>query len=103
MTLARLREILEGTGYPVTYRAWPERQAPALPFICFLSNGDEPLFADSSMYYGYTSVRVELYTANKEPETEAKVEIALCDFHWKKSETYIATERCYMIIYEIEV
>lgn len=103
MTLAGLSIILKSTGLPVTYRAWPEREAPPLPFICYLCTGDGPLFADGGVYHSSTGVRVELYTQFKDPETETKVEAALGGFHWKKDETYINTERCYMITYEIEV
>lgn len=103
MTLAELNAKLEVTGFPVTYRAWPEEKAPPLPFICYLCTGDDALFADGITYYSFNNVRVELYTRSKNPKAEEKVEAALSDFHWKKSETYIASERCYMILYEIEV
>ena len=103
MTLSELNNKLTATGFPVTYRAWPEAKAPPLPFICYLCTDDEPLFADGLVYYSFSNVRVELYTRYKDSGTEAKVEAALSGFHWKKSEIYIASERCYMILYEIEV
>lgn len=103
MTLSELYTNLKVTGFPVTYRAWPEDCAPPLPFICYLCDGDNPLFADGCTYFSFSNVRVELYTRNKEPETEATLEAVLSGFHWKKTETYIASERCYMILYEIEV
>ena len=46
---------------------------------------------------------VELYTQFKSPDVEKKLESVLSSYHWKKSETYIDTERCYMITYDIEV
>lgn len=103
MTLQDLNTNLQTTGLPVTYREWPEGKAEPLPFICYLCTDDNPLFADGTTYYSSSNVRVELYTAYKDPETEKKVESALRGFHWKKSESYISTERCYMILYEIEV
>lgn len=103
MTLEELKTILQFTGLPVTYREWPEGKAPALPFICYRTDGESPLYADGQVYYSYSNVRVELYTARKNPEAEALVEEALAGFHWKKTEIYISTERCYMILYEIEV
>lgn len=103
MTLAELCALLETTGLPVTYRAWPESEAPELPFLCYLSAGTNTLPADGRVYYQWEAVRVELYTAIKDPTTEAIVETALEGFHWQKTETYIDTERCYMILYEIEV
>lgn len=107
MTLEELNQRLQSTGLPVTYRAWPDDPEspppPEPPFICYLCEDDDPLFADGTTYYFYSNVRVELYTKYKSPELETKVESALAGFHWKKSETYISTERCYLIIYEIEV
>lgn len=103
MTLENLKVILESTGLPVAYRAWPEQCAPPLPFICYLCDETDTLFADASVFHQSVSVRVELYTRTKDLTLEATVEAALSGFHWKKSETYIASERCYMILYEIEV
>jgi len=103
MTLAGLAVLLQSTGLPVTYRAWPENEAPKLPFICYLSEGSDPTYADGQVYYSYDEVRVELYTAFKDPVTEDLVELALVGFHWKKEETYLDSERCYLITYDIEV
>lgn len=103
MTLEDLRKVLESTGLPVTYRAWPEGEAPPLPFICYLCTGSSNLYADASVYSSVAEVDVELYTRFKDPGAEAKVEAVLKDFHWKKTEIYIGTERCYLITYEIEV
>ena len=103
MPLNELRNLLESTGLPVTYRAWPEGKAPPLPFICYLCTGSSNLYADASVYVHVAEVDVELYTRAKEPEIEAKVEAALHGFHWNKTETYIDSERCYQILYEIEV
>lgn len=103
MELSEFKNILKSTGLPVTYRAWPEQKAPPLPYICYLCVGSETIYADSSVYYQSMEINVELYTRMKEPYTEALVEAALKDFHWTKTEIYIDTERCYQILYEIEV
>ncbi len=103
MTLTELRAALETSGYSVAYRAWPEKAAPPPPFICYLVTGSNNLHADGEVFYSTLEVQVELYTRAKEPEVEAKVEAALQGFSWEKTEQYIDTERCYMILYEIEV
>lgn len=103
MTLTELADLLKSTGIPVTYYAWPENQAPQLPFICYLTPGSNNFAADGLVYYPVTQVNVELYTKIKSPETEAKVEEALASIFWDKSETYIDSEKCYQIVYEIEV
>lgn len=101
--LTDLLEQLKSTELPVVYRAWPEGEAPGLPFICYYCEEDNPLFADASVFYASTNVRVELYTKNKDFDREKLVETALKAYPWEKSEIYISTEKCYMILYEIEV
>ena len=103
MTLPELNELLKTTGLPVTYLAWPEGQAPALPFICYHSTGATTLYADAAVYHPWDDVQVVLYTAKKDLAAESAVEAVLNGFRWTKSETYISTELCYMITYEIEV
>ena len=62
-------------------------------------------FADDKVYLPVNHVDISLYTALKSPETEARVEEALdrADIPWNKTETFIDSEHCYQIIYEIEV
>lgn len=103
MDLAALKALLETTGLPVTYYAWPDQAAPPLPYICFLTAYSNNFGADNAVYYPIDHIQIELYTELKDPETEGKVEKALSSVFWEKSETYIDTERCYQIIYEIEV
>ena len=55
------------------------------------------------MYQKINHIQVELYTKLKDPELEDKVEQALSSFFWDKTEEYIDSERCYQILYEIEV
>ena len=103
MTLAELKERLEVTGLPVTYRAWEEGQAPSLPFLCYRSTGTDTLPADGGVYHSWESIRVELYTRLRDLSLESKVEEALRGFAWTRTEIYIDSERCYLILYEIEV
>lgn len=103
MTLEELAARLESTGLPVTYHSWPEGKAPELPFLCYLSTGADTLPADGGVYAQWDNVRVELYTAIKNPAAEKQVEAALSGFTWTKDETWIREEKCFLIVYEIEV
>ena len=103
MTLQELAEILRSTGLPVAYRAFPAGQAPFLPFICYLCTTSNNFDADDQVYFPVQQINVELYTAEKQPDVEALVETALSGLCWEKSEEYLDDERCYEIIYEIEV
>lgn len=103
MDMEKMKSVLESSGLPVAYLSFPEEDAPPLPFVCYYSTDTNPLFADASTFYATTAVIVELYTQFKSPDVEKNLESVLSSYHWKKSETYIDTERCYMITYDIEV
>lgn len=101
--MEELKALLETSGLPVVYHAWPVGEAPPLPYLCYLTAYSNNFAADGVVYCPIDHIQVELYTKQKEPQTEDKVEKALSSFFWEKSETYLDTERCYQILYEIEV
>lgn len=103
MALEDMKTLLDTTGYPVVYYAWPEKKAPALPYICFLTAYSNNFGADDRVYYPVAHYQIELYTRCKNPEAEGKVEQALSSYFWEKTETYLDTERCFQILYEVEV
>lgn len=103
MNLEKLAALLESTGIPVTYLAWPEEAAPPLPFLCYLVVSSNNFVADGQVYLPVQRVHVELYTKVKDLDSESRVENALREIPWQKSETYLDTEKCYQILYEIEV
>lgn len=105
MTLDELYTLLKKTNLPVVYNAWDEGAAPNLPYIVYRQTGSNNFGADNRVYYSAMPVDVELYTKNKSPATEALVETELngASIFWEKSETYLDTEKCFEIIYEIEV
>lgn len=103
MALEDMKTLLDTTGYPVVYYAWPEKKAPALPYICFLTAYSNNFGADDRVYYPVAHYQIELYTRCKDPKAEGKVEQALSSYFWEKTETYLDTERCFQILYEVEV
>lgn len=105
MTLAQLNDVLQATGLPVAYYAFPEGEAPPLPWICYTVTGSRNFDADGRVYLAVRRVDVELYCAQKDLAAEALVETALdgAGIPWDKTETYLDSEQCFEIIYEIEV
>lgn len=110
MTLAELKNILESAGNDafknkVAYRAFPVNAAPDLPFICFQCTQTDNFMADSVVCKVVQEMDVELYTDEKEPETEAALEAALTSagLTWDKFEDYIESENCFMITYEVNI
>lgn len=108
MTLENLKTLLESIeGYEdkVVYWAWSEGNAPALPFICFVETGANNTVADGLVYHSWHQVTIELYTEDKSPAEEAKVETALtgAGIVWSKDCEYIDDEKCWLSTYTVEV
>ena len=108
MTLAELTTILTGiTGFSnkVAYRAFPENEAPALPFICYFVTGSDNTIADNRVFVPHQNVTIELYTRNKDVTSEELLESALnnASIPWEKFEDYISSEHCYQITYSITI
>lgn len=103
MTLLDFYNILKETGIPVAYQAFSERDAPDLPIMVYTVPYSNNFSADGAVYKRINHIQIDLYTKNKELETEDKVENALSSFYWNKEEEYLDDERCYRIMYEVEV
>ena len=109
MSLTELYTALNSlTGFDkkVVYHHWPAPEAvPDMPFIAYMVDGSDNFGADNIVYKAINSVRIELYTENKDTTSEGLIEDMLTShgIYWEKDETYIDDERCYEIIYSIEV
>ena len=103
MTLAEIKTMLETTGLPVAYSAFPEGAAPLLPYICYVVTGSNNFVADGIVYQPVQAIDIELYTRQKDPESESAVEAALAALPWEKTELYLDDEKCVQVTYEIEV
>ena len=59
--------------------------------------------ADNEVFLPVEAFDISLYTREKDPKSEAKMEAALGGIVWEKAETYVDSERCYIVIYSIEL
>lgn len=105
MTLEDLYALLQTTDIPVVYRAWTGQSVPPLPWLCYLATNSDNFGADNVVYFAGQEILVELYTAEKSPELENRVEAVLtgADLYWEKTETYIDSQHCYQVAYDITV
>lgn len=105
MTRQELKTIFEKDGIPTAFCAFPEGQAPPLPFKCWITPYSNNFAADNRVYSKGIHVQLELYTQLCDPETEALVEdnLEAEGLYWEKSQDYLEDEKCYMTIYEMEV
>ena len=103
MTYPEVKTLLETTDLPVVYYQWPVGLAPDPPYLVFYFPGDNDFKADDSHYAKIRELTVELYTDHKDFELEETVEAVLDPQVYERYETYLDTERMFMVSYETEV
>lgn len=106
MKLSELKAVLESSGIPFAYYSWPVGKAPPLPWGVYFEAYGRSFGADNVAYSTVRHMQVELYTADKDPALEKQLEDVLTAtsiFYEKTDETYLETEHCFEILYELEV
>ena len=105
MTHEEIVTMLEEAGLPLAYDHFVEGESPDPPFICFLFPQSDNFSADNIVYAQFQNLNVELYTDEKDPELEDRLE-AVFNSHelfWQKSEVWIETEKLYEVLYTMSV
>ena len=105
MTYEQIASMMEETGLPSAYHHFAEGESPKPPFLLYLSPGENTFSADNRMYFSTKKLNIELYTDVKNPETENEVEQVLKrhNIYYTKNEVWIASEKMYEVLYEMEV
>jgi P27 family predicted phage terminase small subunit len=105
MTHEDVMQMLAETEIPFAYDHFAEGESPDPPFICFLFPGSENFAADNVVYMEFSNLSIELYTDEKDPELEDRVEAVLNDHElfWNKSEVWIESEKLYEVLYQMTV
>ena len=99
-----LIKMMQEIGIPFAYDHFAEGESPSPPFITFLLPGSDNFAADGKVYLKIDEVHIELYTDEKNPETEALVE-EIMDAHeifYDKTEVWIESEKLYEVLYSFE-
>ena len=99
-----LIDLLEETGIPYAYDHYAEGESVDPPFITFLIPAADNFSADGRAYLKIDVVHIELYTDEKNPETESKVETVLDQhgIYYDKTEVWIESEKLYEVLYSFE-
>ena len=105
MTYDEIIQIAEEAGLPFAYDHFAEGESPEPPFLIFLFDRSDNFGADGKVYFKINVLHFELYTDEKNPEVEARLEAVLDrhDLFYNKSEVWIEEERLYEVLYEMEV
>ena len=105
MTYSEIITMLTSIGIPFAYDHFAEGESPDPPFMVFLFPRSDNFGADDKVYQKINALHIELYTDAKAPDTESQIENVL-DQHelfYEKTEVWIAEERLYEVLYEMEV
>lgn len=104
MTYDEIVAMIAEMGLPMAYDHFAEGESPDPPFIVFLLPGTNNFMADGEVYEEVTELAIELYTDEKNPSLERRVEkvLAKYDIPWDKTEVWIPEERMYEVRYAIE-
>lgn len=105
MTTKEVSKMIADIGIPNAYYQFSEATAKPPPFICFYYPASADFMADNINYAKINALTIELYTDNKDFDLEQQVEAALIahELPFTREETYIDTQRMYMVIFNTEV
>lgn len=105
MNYEEINEMMLEMELPFAYHHFAEGESPKPPFLIFLSLGENTFSADNLMYHSFKKLDIELYTDEKSPEIEERVEEVLHqhNIYYTKTEVWIESERLYEVLYEMEV
>ena len=105
MSYEEINEMMQEIGLPFAYHHFAEGESPDPPFTLFLSPGENTFGADDLMYASFKRLHIELYTDEKSPDTEQRVEEVLLryDIYYTKTEVWIESEKLYEVLYTMEV
>lgn len=103
MTHAELLTILKPVGIPWAYHHWGKPPAP--PYGVYLDGPYDSFHADNRNYFSAHQIRLEVYSTDRNPELDARVEAALtaAEIPYEADFDYLESEALYESIFEIEV
>lgn len=101
----KITDMLTAFGRPFAYDHFAEGESPEPPFICYLLPGSDNFAADGKVYYKINEVHIELYTDQKDPVLEKRLEDIMdgASVFYEKSETWIESEKLYEVLYTFEM
>lgn len=105
MTHENIVTMLEEANLPLAYDHFAEGESPDPPFLVFLFPGTDNVFADNRVWQKVNRLNIELYTVEKNPETEERIEDILDSYEipYEKTEVWIESEKMYEVLYQTEI
>lgn len=105
MTYKEVATMIRSIGLPFAYHQFNEDTAVEPPFVCYSYPASDDVQADNINFQRIEQLQIDLYSDDKDFDNEAAVEAVLLNngISWEKLESYIDSERLYMVTYQAEV
>lgn len=103
MTQAELYQLLKTTGLPVGYRRFKTEQRP--PFVTYARAFSRDLIGDGRNLVKVGHYQIELYTTEKDPISEAKIEsvLKIARIPYQSFEADIPSENLLQVVYTVAI
>lgn len=104
MSYKNIADMIEEIGLPCAYNEF-KTSLEGPPFVCWLLETSSDFDADNQNYRKIERLHVELYTDERDFETEAEVESVLRSHGivWVSNGEYLDDQRMYMRVWETDV
>lgn len=105
MSLSEFVSLLETTGYRVAFEAFPEENAPEMPFITYYTPNTENSFADNKVLLEVMEIEVSLWTNKKDETAETLVKQVLNnnEIPWDYTCESHEDEHCIEVIFNVQI
>lgn len=105
MTPGEIAAMISSIGLPCAYYQFPENTGQAPPVICWHYPESRDFYADDTVLQSAEKLVIELYTAEKSFELEARVERVLTahGLAWSRRESVYPAERLLVEVYTMFV
>lgn len=103
MTIAEIATMLSATRLPYRYSHFSTTPNP--PYLVYYFPSENDVFGDDSNYVNRRQLFIELFTKDKDFDTEATIEAALrgAGLTWYKSTDFLNDEQLFQTTFEMEV
>ena len=104
MTLKEVAQIVTAIGFPCVYSHFTQLPDET-PYVVYYYPSENDVKADNKNYLNRRQLFIELYTSEKDFESEAEVEAVLTSngFTWYKQTDFLNDEKLFQTTYEMEV
>lgn len=105
MTLNEFNQLLQTTGFPVAYLAFPADEPAPMPFIVYQEVGSDNFGADNIVWNSAMRIQIDLLTAKKSRTMEETLEAVLTNagIYWDRESGYDDGEDYFRTTYDIEI